>query len=80
VTARREIGRVASLDRTMSCRCQAQRTQLSIEKRDGAVWLSIAVDGQLLWARIEPGLAIRLGTDLLGLGFSLAPDFRAEGH
>jgi hypothetical protein len=80
VTARREVGRVASLDRTTACRCQVQRTEISLEKRDGEMWLSIAVGGQLLSARIEPGLAIRLGTDLLDLGFSLAPDFRAKGH
>lgn len=71
---------MASLDRTLSCGCQAERSELRLEKREGAVWVSIAVGGQLLSARIEPGLAIRMGTDLLNLGFSLAPEFREGGH
>ena len=80
VAARREFERMANLDRTMSRPRQAQRTELRLEGRDGAVWLSIAVGGQHLSARIEPGLATRMGTDLIDMALSLAPEFGAEGH
>jgi hypothetical protein len=64
----------------MTCECQIRRTAINLEEREGAVWLSVAVGDQVVSARIEPSLAIRLGTDLLDLGFSLAPDLRVEGH
>ncbi len=71
---------MAGPDRTATCRCHVGRTEIDLRYRDGAVWLSLAVSGQVVSARIESDLAIRLGTDPLDLGFSLAPDFRAEGH
>jgi hypothetical protein len=71
---------MASLDRTIACRRLALCTDVSLDRRDGVVWLSITAGGQQLSARIAPGVAINLGADLLDLGFMLAPEFRAEGH
>lgn len=64
---------MATLDRLRLSQADHRSSQVSLESRDGAVWLSLNGSGKsrALCIRLEPKDAVGMGAQLLELGLVL---------